>query len=144
MAQKNLKRRRARVKTSSAKRKSPSRSSAAEPPGEIQPRIPAAIELVIDNQRESICTAISLLYCLHSALRREIEDGGKIESEEVSDAADGADLTDISAMLLVRLNAVHSGLDSLALRQANVDPERVVLIEKVRELEIGDDEQEAS
>ncbi len=141
MAKKNLKHRRAPVKTSSAKRTSPPSSRAAS---RSEPRIPAAIELAIDNQRESICTAISLLYCLHSALRREIEDGGKVESEEVSDAADGADLTDISAILLVRLNAVHSGLDSLALRQANPDPEMVGLMEKVREMGIGGDEGEES
>jgi hypothetical protein len=141
MAKKNLKHRRAPVKTSAAKRTSPPPSRAAS---RSEPRIPAAVELAIDNQRESLCTAISLLYCLRSALRREIEDGGKIESGAVDDAADGADLTDISAMLLVRLNAVHNGLDSLALRQAGVDPERVMLMEKVRELGIGDDERKAS
>jgi len=56
-----------------------------------KPRIPAAIEVAIDEQRTSIGTAISLLYCLHSALRREIEDAGRIETEAVEDAAESAD-----------------------------------------------------
>jgi hypothetical protein len=109
-----------------------------------KPRIPAAIEVAIDAQRTSIGTAISLLYCLHSALRREIEDAGRIESEPVEDAADWADLTEISAMLMVRLNAVHSALDPVQLVRANPDPEMVKLIEAVRGMGTGDDDREGS
>ena len=110
-------------------------------PAPTKPRIPATIEVAIDEQRSSIATAISLLYCLHSALRREIEDAGRIETEAVEDAAESADLTEISAMLMVRLNAIHNALDSVELGQANPDPEMVRLMEAVREMGIGDDAQ---
>jgi hypothetical protein len=111
-------------------------------PAPTKPRIPAAIEVAIDEQRSSIATAISLLYCLHSALRREIEDAGRIETEAVEDAAESADLTEISAMLMVQLNAVHNALDPVELRQANSDPEMVKLIEAVRKMGMGGDAQE--
>jgi hypothetical protein len=111
-------------------------------PAATKSRIPAAIELAIDEQRSSIATAISLLYCLHSALRREIEDAGRIETETVEDAAKSADLTEISAMLMVRLNAIHNALDTVELGHANPDPEMAKLIEAVRTMGIGGDAQE--
>ena len=43
--------------------------------------IPAAIQNAIEEQRGELATAMTLLYCLHSVLRREIDDG------------DGPDLT---------------------------------------------------
>ena len=118
--------------------------SSGRRPGRLtaKPRIPAAIEVAIDEQRTSIGTAICLLYCLHSVLRREIEDAGRIESEAVEDAAKSADLTEISAMLMVRLNAIHSALDPVELGRANPDPEMVKLIEAVHKMRIGGDAQE--
>lgn len=107
-------------------------------------RIPAAIEIAIDDQRDSVGTAITLLYCLHSVLQRETADAGPAESAAVADAAEWADLTHITAMLLVRLHGVHSGLDQVALLEANPDPERVMLREEARKLDIGSDPQEAS
>jgi hypothetical protein len=90
--------------------------------------------MAIDQQRSSLETAISLLYCLHSALRREIDDAGRIESQAVTAASNSADLTHISALLMERLDAIHRGLDSLELEQASPDPEMVKLIETVREI----------
>ena len=107
-------------------------------------RIPAAIEIAIDDQRDSVGAAISLLYCLHSVLQRETSDAGPVESAAVADAAEWADLTHITAMLLVRLRGVHSGLDQVALQEANPDPERVMLREEARKLGIGSNEREAS
>ena len=114
-------------------------------PTQSQPlRIPVPIELAIAEQRGSLGTAISLLYCLHSALRREIEDGGPEDSEAVEFAAEGAELTHITAALLVQLRNIHIALDSVHLTHANVDPERVKMLETFRKLEIGSDEGEAS
>ena len=148
MANRTLKRRRARVKSPNKrtplKGRSNKRKSLSHPSDPITGRIPPAIEFAIGEQRGSLATAISLLYCLHSALRREIEDGGKVESEAVDDAADGADLTEISAMLLVQLNAIHNGLDTLALLQVDVNPEWVRLAEAARKLQIDSDEREVS
>jgi hypothetical protein len=50
----------------------------------------------------------------------------------VEDAAKSADLTEISAMLMVRLNAIHNALDTVELGHANPDPEMAKLIEAVR------------
>jgi hypothetical protein len=46
------------------------RRSPATPtqPARTKPRIAAAIEIAIDDQRDSLGTAISVLYCLHSTL----------------------------------------------------------------------------
>lgn len=124
---------------------SPSRRRAADrPPAQSKPRIPPAIELAIDEQRESVGTAISLLYCLHSTLRHQVDGAGPDEGEAVDDAAEWADLADITAMLLVRLHAVHSALDSTEIVQAKIDPERLALTEMARELGIGTDDREAS
>ena len=108
------------------------------------PRIPAPIELAIEEQRGFLGTAISILYCLHSALRREIEDGGPEDSEAVECAAEGAELTDITAMLLVQLHNIHNALDSVHLMHAKVDPERVAMLETFSKLKIGSDEGEVS
>jgi hypothetical protein len=107
-------------------------------------RVPDAIDFALDEQRDSLGTAITILYCLHSALRREIEDGGSIESEDVEQAAESADLTDITALLLVRLNKIYRALDSTELKKADIDPERLEIAEAVRKLRIGNDEREAS
>jgi hypothetical protein len=126
------------TKARSVKRSSPShRRAAGRPSSPTEPRIPAAIEVAIDDQRDCLGTAISLLYCLHSALRREIADAGPEESEAIEDATEWANLTDITAMLLVRLHAVHRSLDFVSLGQADVDPERVMLGEAARQL-MGD------
>lgn len=124
------------TKARSVKRSSPSRRrTASEPPAPTEPRIPAAIEIAIDDQRNSLETSISLLYCLlHSALRREIEDTGSVESEAVKGASDQADLTDISAILLVRLSSVHSALDPTELVEAKADPDALRISELAREM----------
>jgi hypothetical protein len=134
-----------RARKARSVKRSPPRPRAAEVPRtQNQPRIPPAIEIAIDDQRSSVATAISLLYCLHSALRREIEDGGRIENEAVDHAAESADLTDISSMLLVLLDSIHTALDPSELVQAKVDQEMVRLTQMARELGTGDaDEREA-
>lgn len=105
--------------------------------------MPAAIELAIEDQRDSMCTAISLLYCLHSALRREVRhDAGRIESETVENASKSADLTEISAMLLVRLHSIQSALDPTEVMEAKVDPEMLRLTEMARKLGSGSNERE--
>jgi hypothetical protein len=108
-------------------------------------RVPAAIEVAIEAQRDSLETAISLLYCLHSALRREIDDAGKIESDAVEAASKSADLTDLSAMLLVQLDAIDRALDPEELAEADPDPEIVAIAEAARKMR-GDssDEEDAS
>lgn len=102
-------------------------------------RMPPAIEHAIDDQREAIEIAMSLLYCLHSALRREVDDVGTLESEAVELASKSADLTDISAMLLVRLDSIHAALDPSELEQVKVHPERLRISELAREVFENDD-----
>jgi DNA-binding XRE family transcriptional regulator len=50
-------------------------------------------------------------------LRREIDDGGEEESDAVEDAAGWVDMTEMIAMLMVRLDAVLLALDSVSLKQ---------------------------
>jgi hypothetical protein len=131
------------TKARSVKNSPPShRRAAHRSRSPTKPRIPAAIEIAIDEQSDSLGVAISLVYCLHAALRREIE--GPAESEAVEDAAESADLTDVTAMLLVRLNAIHAALDPVSLQHADIDTERVELTEAVRKQQIGDDAPGAS
>lgn len=100
-----------------------------------KPRMPAAIDIAVDDQRESLGIAISILYCLHSTLGLEaIPNAGPSETGAVEDAAKWADLTDITAMLLVRLSSIHLALDSTELVNAKVDEGRVELTEMAREL----------
>lgn len=113
------------------------------PPPPSKPRVPPAIELAIDAQRASLETAITLLYCLHSALRREIEDAGRTESEAVESASESADVTHISAMLLVQLDSIHCALDPSELVKAIVDQEALRISELARE-QIGSDERESN
>jgi len=80
--------------------------------------IPSAIQSAIEEQRAELCTAMTFLYCLHSVLRRETDDGGEEESEAVQDAAGWVDMTEMTGMLMARLNAVHLALDSVSLKQA--------------------------
>jgi hypothetical protein len=123
------------AKARSVKRSPTSRRRAAgQQSAPITPRIPAAIEIAIDDQRESIETAISLLYCLHSALRREIEDAGRIESEAVEKVNESADVTHISAMLLVQLDSSHAALNPTELVRAKVDEEALRISELAREM----------
>ena len=109
-------------------------------PTQSQP-IPAPIEFDIEELRGFLGTAISIVYCLHSALRREIEEGGPEDSEA---AAEGAKLTHVTTMLLVLLRNIHAALDSVQLKHAKVDPERVAMLETFSKLKIGSDEGEAS
>jgi hypothetical protein len=76
----------------------------------------------------------------NTTLIQTIEDGGLEESEAVEDAAERADLTEISAALLVRLRDIHTALDSVSLKRADVGPKRVMLAEAARKLQIGSNE----
>jgi hypothetical protein len=122
----------------------PHRRTAGRTPAETKPRVPAAIEIAIDEQRDSLGTAISILYCLHSTLCYQDAGARRFESEAVEDAAKWGDLTHITAMLLVRLNGIHSALDSMELEQADIDPERLEMAEAVRKMGIGSGKREAS
>jgi hypothetical protein len=66
----------------------------------------------------------------------------RFEIEGLADAAQWAELTDITAMLLLRLNSIHIALEPTELEKAKVDPDRVQLTEMAREL-VGSDEREA-
>jgi hypothetical protein len=80
--------------------------------------IPVEIGNAIEDQRSSLATAMSVLYCLHTELRRQTEDGGMDESDAVKNATEWADLAEVTAMLLVQLHAIHLSLDSVSLRGA--------------------------
>jgi hypothetical protein len=81
--------------------------------------MPVEIGNAIEDQRSSLGTAMSVLYCLHTELRRQTEDGGVDESDAVKDATEWADLAEVTAMLLVQLHAIHLALDSVSLRGAS-------------------------
>lgn len=122
-------------KAHSAKRSSPSpRRKAGKPSFQTTPRIPPAVEIALDVQRGSLEIAISLMYCLHATLRHQADDGGLFETEGLEDAAGMADVADISALLLVRLDAIHDALDPTELVRAKVDQEAAQLTETVREM----------
>lgn len=80
---------------------------------------PPALGLAIEEQRTSLATALSLLYCLHSALRRGIDNVGRMKSPGVQAAAQNANVTDITALLLVQLDSIHAQLDSHELMKAH-------------------------
>lgn len=80
---------------------------------------------------------------IRSALRREVEDVGTPEREAVESASKSADLTDITAMLLVRLDSIHAALDAAKLVQAKVAAERPRISELTRET-FENDERQAS
>jgi hypothetical protein len=61
---------------------------------------------------------MTLLHCLHSVLRREIDDAGKEESDAVENAVGWVDMTEMTAMLMARLNSVLLALDSVSLKHA--------------------------
>jgi hypothetical protein len=124
-------------------KKPKSTRAAGRPRVQPKPRMPAAIEIAIKDQRSEIGTAITLLYCLHSVLRQE-EEGDDAESEAVAEAAEWVDITTLTAMLLVRLHNIHAALDCVTLTEADVDPERVRLGELSRKLGFDRDEREGS
>jgi hypothetical protein len=80
--------------------------------------IPTAIQNAIEEQRGELGTAMTLLYCLHSVLRRATDDAGEEESDAVENAAGWVDMTELTALLMVRLNSVLLALDSVSLKQA--------------------------
>jgi hypothetical protein len=80
--------------------------------------MPPEFEHAIDDQRRELATAMTLLHCLHCVLRRETDDISSHESEAVEDATEWVELPDVTAMLLVRLHAVHLALDSVSLKHA--------------------------
>jgi hypothetical protein len=133
----------ARLGARKARSVKPSATPRRKPTASKPPRLPPAIEIALDDQRSSLEIAISLLYCLHATLRYQDEGASLTEGEAVDDAAEMADPADVTALLLVRLNSVHTALESTELVKANVDPETVRLTEMARELGTGSNEQEA-
>jgi hypothetical protein len=105
----------------SAKRSHPSpRSPTRRRPSSpaAPPVMPLEVQKAIEDQRGELATAMTLLHCLHCALRREVDHAGPDESDEVEGAVGWVELPDLTAMLLVRLHAIHLALDSVSLRQA--------------------------
>jgi hypothetical protein len=87
--------------------------------------IPPRIDFAIEAQRGALATSMSLLYCLHSTLHREIDHAGPDDTEAVKKASNAVHLTDITGMLMERLDSIVNALDSVNLVQAIVSPERV-------------------
>jgi carbon storage regulator len=106
----------------------------SESPTRRKPRISPALEIAVEDQRGAIETAISLAYVLHTTLRQQRDGSLTCESAAVSSASKSANLTDISAMLLVRLDLIHIALDPMELVSAEVDHEAVRLREMARKL----------
>ena len=100
---------------------------------DLPDRIPAEVEIAIHEERGSLIVVISLLYGLHSILRRQLEGDESEVSEAVEHAAKWADFTKLSEMLLVKLHAVLENLDNIASGVTNVDPEDVAMAETARE-----------
>jgi hypothetical protein len=80
--------------------------------------MPVEIQNAIEDQRRELATAMTVLHCLHCVLRREADYTSPDESAEFEDAVGWVELPDMTAMLLVRLHAIHLALDSASLRQA--------------------------
>ena len=80
--------------------------------------MPVEIQSAIEDQRRELATAMTLLHCLHCVLKRETDYTSPDESAEFEDAAGWVELPDMTAMLLVRLHAIHLALGSASLRQA--------------------------
>lgn len=102
-------------------------------PHEARERLPADVEIAIHEERGSLIVAISILYGLHSILRRQLEEDDSEVSDAIEDAAEWADSTKLSEMLLVKLHEVMENLDNIASGVTNVDPEDVAIVETVRE-----------
>jgi hypothetical protein len=60
---------------------------------------------------------MTLLHCLHCALRRETDYTRPNETPQFEEAVGWVELPRITAMLLVRLHAIHLALDSVSLLQ---------------------------
>ena len=119
-----------------ARPKAPKLCTAADdvPHGGASDRLPTDVEIALHEERGSLMTAISILYGLHSILRRE-RDGDESEvSEAVEDAAKWSDSVELSGMTLVKLHTVLKNLDAIALGRTHVDPEDVALAEAARDL----------
>lgn len=86
--------------------------------------MPHKIKNVIECQRNTLVTAITLLHCLHSTLRRQRQraDGGPIESFAVEAASKLADFPVVTEMLLENISSVHDALDSTSLCRAMTGP----------------------
>lgn len=119
-----------------ARPKAPKLRTAADgmPHGGVPDRVPTDVEIALHEERGSLITAISILYGLHSILRRE-RDGDESEvSEAVEDAAKWSNSVELSGMTLVKLHTVLKNLDAIALGRTHVDPEDVALAEATRQL----------
>lgn len=129
-------------KSTRARRGRSARSSPKPRPKPVQKpsadsRLPAAIEIAIEQQRDSLTTEMTILYALHCILRRDQEGDDSEVDEAVRDAVEWTDPTDLTSMLLVRLHTVFNNLGKIARGETDVDPEHVALTEKVRELVRG-------
>lgn len=95
-------------------------------------RLPAAVEIAIHEERGSLIVAISILYGLHSILRRQLEGDDSEVSDAIEHAAGWADSTKLSEILLVKLHEVIQNLDNIASGITNVDPEELAIAEEAR------------
>jgi hypothetical protein len=77
----------------------------------------SAIQNAIEHQRAELAAVMTLLHCLHCSLRCEPDYNRPEETSEFEEAAGWVELPKITAMLLVRLHAIHLALDSVSLRQ---------------------------
>jgi hypothetical protein len=84
--------------------------------------MPDKVGAVIQCQRNKLIRAITVLYCLHSALRWELEDAGPIEGIAVEAAIRLAELPEMTAMLLETIHSVHEALDLRKLARAMRGP----------------------
>jgi hypothetical protein len=104
-------------------RKYGSRSIGATDIPRVEPFvIPIKIENVIECQRNKLVAVITLLHCLHSVLRRQLESTYATESFAVQAAIDIAKLPVVTEFLMENVRSVHDALDSASLRRALAGP----------------------
>ena len=103
----------------------------------LGPHIPEAVEAAIHEERATLITSITLLFSLHSILRRQLEGLDEI-NEPVESAEKWVNVTELTTMLLGKLSTVLRNLDAIALgRTPDVDPEDVEMTESVAEMPHG-------
>ena len=90
---------------------------------QVEPFImPVKIKNVIECQRNKLVSVVTLLHCLHSALRRQLDNTGRMESVAVLAASEIAEFPMVTGMLLEEIRSVHDALDSTSLRRALEGP----------------------
>ena len=99
---------------------------------ETSRRIPAVVELAIYCERDSLITAMTVLYGLHSILCRAVRGDHSEPDKDVENATKWADSTVLTSMLLVRLHNVIRNLEKIADGKPDVDRTDVSLADGVR------------